>query len=73
MPKKLEYPKTSMCAVVKLEHFYSVMCIYDIKKECVKYFQVQRDRKKITNYQQMETAIRRMMAEANYELKNYFK
>lgn len=75
MPKKIEFKKTKQEAVCKLHNnTYRVMSIWknDNKKNKIIYYQVQKNRKKISNCNLYETAIRRMMAEANFELQNLY-
>lgn len=71
MPRKLEFKKTNQEAVCKVVYYtYRVVSFWE--KEELKYYQVQIDRKKILNTKNINIALRRMMAEANYELQSMF-
>lgn len=76
MPIKLKKPKTELIAKVKLPTVeYNVIMIFNQlnNNDSPHYFQLQKFRKKIANFQNMEVAIRRMISEANYELNTLFE
>lgn len=82
MPIKLNKPKTKQIACAKIPgKEYRILVFY--KKtgmidndgneyQPIKKYQVQKNRKKIANFKVQEIAIRRMIAEINYELNNLF-
>ena len=75
MPKKLKFEKTYQDAVCKIyKNTYRVVSFWDNnnKEQWLKYYQIQKNRKKIANTRNLEVAIRRMIAEAQYELQDIF-
>lgn len=72
MPKKLDIPKSQyLCVFHSDDYDFSVVRFNDSKGR-LKYYQVQKNRRKLANYQEPLFAIRKMLKEAYYVYNTLF-
>lgn len=72
MPKKLNIPKSQNICVFHTSIFDFCVIRFNKPNGELSYFQVRKNRRKIANYQDHQVAIRRMLAEVNYEFADLF-